>query len=87
MNEQTNKQKEQTDTGQPALARWEGLDGRGWRGGLLRGVNGQFRWGAEHSSGSGLSNSGRAVSGAGWGRDLSRPHPKLCQCLITASYA
>lgn len=29
MNEQTNKQKEQTDTGQPALAGWEGLEGGG----------------------------------------------------------
>lgn len=27
MNEQTNKQKEKTDTRQPALAGWEGLEG------------------------------------------------------------
>lgn len=40
MNQQTNKQKEQTDTGQTGLTRWEGLEGGA--GGVLRGVNGQF---------------------------------------------
>lgn len=36
MNEQTNKQKEQTDTGQTALARWEGLEGGAGGGDVKR---------------------------------------------------